>query len=275
MSNFGEKGPLEKEILIGNHHFWDLLLIKNIQHQLIGRLTHDLQGFKIHPRWFSRRISEPSTVFFVFPPSTICPELSRRNDGGHFSPTIENMGLVRPCLLFVICCLLFVVVVGCLLCVVSMCCVLFVVCCLLFVVCCVLSVCVVCCLLFAVCCLLFVVCVLSACVARCVLCVVCCLLFAVCCLLCVVGMCCVLFVVCCLLCVVCYFVRSLSFFVILCRLSFVVCLFVCLGAGCCGLSFVNLVVFVVVVVVICFVAAAVLKMHDSQATTFGSRCFNK
>ena len=78
-----------------------------------------------------------------------------------------------------------------------------------------------------------------------------------------------LFVVCCVLFVVSFVLRhSLSFVVCL-----FVCLFVCLGAGCCGLFFVSF--SLVVVVVICFVAAAVLKMHDSQATTFGSRCFNK
>ena len=40
-----------------------LLLMAEILHELIGSLSHYLQGFYIHPRWFSRRISEPSTVF--------------------------------------------------------------------------------------------------------------------------------------------------------------------------------------------------------------------
>ena len=38
--------------------------------------------------------------------------------------------------------------------------------------------------------------------------------------------------------------------------------------------FVLVVVVLVVVVVVGCVASAVLKMHDSQATTFGSRCFS-
>ena len=66
--------------------------------------------------------------------------------------------------------------------------------------------------------------------------------------------------------------------------------FVSSFAGCCGLliSLVFVVVVVVVVVVVAVAvavavaagagaapAAAVLKMHDSQATTFGSIFFNK
>ena len=38
-----------------------ILLMERILHQLICSSPHYLQGF-VHPRWFSRRISEPSTV---------------------------------------------------------------------------------------------------------------------------------------------------------------------------------------------------------------------
>ena len=39
----------------------EILLMAEILHQLIGSLSHYLQGF-IHPRWFSRQISEPSVL---------------------------------------------------------------------------------------------------------------------------------------------------------------------------------------------------------------------
>ena len=34
---------------------------RNPANQLIGRISHSLRG-SFHPRWFSRRISEPSTL---------------------------------------------------------------------------------------------------------------------------------------------------------------------------------------------------------------------
>lgn len=40
--------------------FWMILLIEEILHHLIWYLSHYLQG-SIHPRWFSRGISQPST----------------------------------------------------------------------------------------------------------------------------------------------------------------------------------------------------------------------
>ena len=41
-----------------------VLLMEEVPHQLIiCNFSHSLQGF-IHPRWFSRPISEPSTVVF-------------------------------------------------------------------------------------------------------------------------------------------------------------------------------------------------------------------
>ena len=68
------------------------ILHQLILHQLIGSLSHYSQGF-VHPRWFSRRISEPSTVcpYRPYPIKT-----TQQASLPKKPPTLSDLALLDP-----------------------------------------------------------------------------------------------------------------------------------------------------------------------------------
>ena len=86
-----EKMPWDRWLIIIYRTFLQnqcILLMERILHQLIRSSPHYLQGF-VHPRWFSRRISE----------STVChPVTSRFFSFGlvEWTPSTQVAGCIQP-----------------------------------------------------------------------------------------------------------------------------------------------------------------------------------